>query len=94
MIVTTPVLYQVDCKGIFTPIFQATNRRLIQASPQVTEVKMVISNPEGLGFHESPLDHMEKTDSLLYTNGEFEAYNEYLHASQARKAVHTAMTRK
>ena len=51
MIVTTPVLDQVDCKGSFTPIYQATNRRLIQASPQVTEVKMVISNPEGLGFH-------------------------------------------
>ena len=42
---------------------------------------MVISKPKGLGFHESPLDHMEDTDSLLYTKGEFEAYNEYLHAS-------------
>ena len=55
---------------------------------------MVISKPEGLGFHESPLDHMEDTDSLLYTKGEFEAYNEYLHASQARKAIQSALTRK
>ena len=94
MIVTTPVLDQVDCKGIFTPIFQATDGRLIQASPQVAEVKMVILNPEGLGFHESPLDHMEETDSLLYTKGELEAYNEYLHASRARKAIQTAMMRK
>ena len=70
MIVTTPVLDQLDFKGIFTPIFQATNERLIQVNPQVTEVKMVISNPEGLGFHESPLDHMEETDSLLYTKSE------------------------
>ena len=44
-------------------------------------VKMVISNPEGLGFHESPLDHMEEKDSLLYTMSEFEACNKYLHAS-------------
>ena len=55
---------------------------------------MAISNPEGLGFHESPLDHVEETDSLLYTKCEFEAYNEYLHASRARKAIQTAMTRK
>ena len=27
MIVTTPVLNEVDCKGIFTPIFQATDGR-------------------------------------------------------------------
>ena len=94
MIVTTLVLDQVDCKGIFTPIFQAIDERLIQASPQVTEVKMVISSPEGLGFHESPLDHMEETDSLLYTKSKFEDYNENLHASRSRKAIQTAMTRK
>ena len=94
MIVTTPVLDQVDCKGIFTPIFQTTDGRLIQANPQVAEVKMAISKPEGLGFHESPLDHMEDTDSLLYTKGEFDAYNEYLHASRARKAIQSALTQK
>ena len=94
MIVTTPVLDQVDCKGIITPIFQTTDGRLIQANPQAAEVKMVISKPEGLGFHESPLDHMEDTDSLLYTKGEFEAYNEYLHASRVRKAIQSALTRK
>ena len=81
MIVTTPVLDQVDCRGIFTPIFQTTDGRLIQANPQVVEVKMAISKPENLGFHEAPLDHMEDTESLLYTKAEFEAYSEYLHAS-------------
>ena len=94
MIVTTPVLDQVYCKGIFTPIFQATDSRLIQANPQIAEVKMIISKPEGLGFHESPLDHMEETVSLLYTKGEFEAYNKYLHASRACKAIQSALTRK
>ena len=37
---------------------------------------------------------MEETDSLLYTKGEFEAYNEYLHASRAWKAIQSALTRK
>ena len=55
---------------------------------------MVISNPEGLGFLESPLDHMEETDWLLYTKSEFKAYNEYLHTSRARKAIQTAITQK
>ena len=94
MIVTTPVLEQVDCKGIFTPIFQATDGRLVQANPQIEEVKMALSKPEGLGFHESPLDHMEETDTLLYTKGELEAVGEYLHASRARKAIQSALTRK
>ena len=85
MIVTTPVLDQVDCKSIFTPIFQTVDGRLIQANPQTVEVKMAISKPENLGFHEAPLDHVEDTESLLYTKAEFEAYSEYMHASRARK---------
>ena len=47
-----------------------------------------------MGFYESPLDHLEETDSLLYTKSEFEAYNKYLYASRARKDIQTAMTRK
>ena len=94
MIVTTPVLDQVDCKGIFTPIFQTVDGRLIQANLQVVEVQMAISKLEILGFHEAPLDHMEDTESLLYTKGEFKAYSEYLHASRACKAITSAMTRK
>ena len=94
LVFTESLLDQVDGKGIFTPTFLAADGRLIQANPQVTEVKMTISKPEGLGFHEQPLDHVEETDSLLYTKGEFEAYNEYLHASCAQKAIQTAMTRK
>ena len=30
----------------------------------------------------------------MYTTGEFEAYNEYLHASRALKAIQSALTRK
>ena len=45
MIVTTPVLDQVDCKSIFTPIFQTVDGRLIQANPQAVEVRMVFCNP-------------------------------------------------
>ena len=37
---------------------------------------------------------MEDTDSLLYTKGELEAYNQYLHASRGRKAIQSALTRK
>ena len=61
MIVTTPVLDQVDCPGVFTPIFETIDGRLVQANPQIVEVKMAISKPENLGFHEAPLDHIEDT---------------------------------
>ena len=44
MVATAPLLDQVDCKGIFTPIFLAAYGRLIQANPQVIEVKMIFSN--------------------------------------------------
>ena len=92
MIVKTPVLDQVSCQGVFTPIFQTTDGRLIQANPQIVEVKMTLSKPENLGFHEAPLEHVEDTESLLYTKAEFEAYSEYLHASRARKAITSALT--
>ena len=81
MIVTTPVQDQVDCRGVFTPIFETIDGRLVQANPHIVEVKMAISKPENLGFHKAPLDHIEDTDSLLYTKAEFEAYSEFLHAS-------------
>ena len=94
MIVTKPVLDQVSCQGIFTPIFETIDGRLIQANPQISEVKITLSKPENLGFHEAPLDHIEESESLLYTKAEFEAYSEYLHASRAGKAISAAMTRK
>ena len=94
IVATNPVLDQVNCQGIFAPIFETNDGRLIQANPQISEVKITLSKPEYLGFHEAPLDHMEEVESLLYTKAEFEAYSEYLHSSRARKAISTAMTRK
>ena len=94
LIVTIPVLDRVDCNGVFTPIFETIDGTLIQANPQIVAVKMAISKPENLGFHEAPLDHVEESESLLYTKAEFEAYSEYLHASRAPKAILAAMTRK
>ena len=55
---------------------------------------MTISRPENLGFHEAPLDHIEDREPLLYTKAEMEAYSEFLHASRARKAITTALTRR
>ena len=54
LIVTTPVLDRVDCHGVFTPIFETIDGKLVQANPQIVEVKMTISRPENLGFHEAP----------------------------------------
>ena len=45
MIVTTPVLDQVNCQGVLSPIFQTIDGRLIQAYPQIVEVKMTLSKP-------------------------------------------------
>ena len=87
LVVTEPVLDQVDCNEVFTPIFETTTGKLITANPHIIEVKMAISNPEQLGFHEGPLEHMEDTESLLYTKAEVKAYSEWIHASRARKAL-------
>ena len=92
LIVTTPVLDRVDCNEVFTPIFETTEGKLITANPHIVEVKMSISKPEQLGFHEDPLDHIKDTKSLLYTKAEVKAYSEFLHASRARKAITTALT--
>ena len=92
MIATEPLLDQVDCKRIFTSIFLATDGQLIQANPHVLKVEMTISKPEGLGFHEQPLDQVKQTDSLWYTKEEFETYRKYLHSIRAREAVQTALT--
>ena len=40
LIVTTPVLDRVDCHGVFTPFFETIGGKLIQANPQIVEVKM------------------------------------------------------
>ena len=72
LIVSTPVLDRVDCHGVFTPIFETIDGKLVQA----------------------PLDHIRDMESLLYTKTEFEAYSEFLHASRARKAITTALTRR
>ena len=92
LIVTTPVLDRVDCNEVFTPIFETTEGKLITGNPHIVEVKMSFSKPEQLGFHEAPLDHLEDTESLLYTKAEVKAYSEFLHASRARKAITTALT--
>ena len=73
LIVTQPVLDQVDCHGVFSPIFETVDNKLVQANPQIVEVKMTILKKENLGFHEASLDHIEDTESLLYTKAEFEA---------------------
>ena len=67
---------------------------MIQAKPQIVEVKITLSKPENLGFHEATLEHIEESELLLYTKAKFKAYSEYLHASRARKAITSALTRK
>ena len=94
LIVETPVLDQVDCNEIFTPIFETTTGKLITAGPQITEVKMTIAKPELLGYHEEPLEHLEETESLLYTQPEIKGWMDYVHASRARKALSSALTRR
>ena len=94
LIVETPVLDKVDCNEIFTPIFETTAGKLITAGPKITEVKMTISKPELLGYHNEPLEHMEETESLLYTHSEIKGWMDWIHASRARKAISSALTRR
>ena len=94
LIVETPVLDKVDCNEIFTPIFETTTGKLITAGPKITEVKMTISKPELIGYHNEPLEHMEETESLLYTKSEVKAFDDWIHASRARKAISSALTRR
>ena len=84
----------MDCNEVLTPIFETTTGKLFTASLHIIEVKMPISKPELLGYHEGPLEHMEDTESLLYTKAEVKAYDEWIHASRARKAISSALTRR
>ena len=58
---------QVDCTELFSPIFQSTTGQLVQATPKVQTIQIQLSKPEELGYHVDTLDHVEETDSLLYT---------------------------
>ena len=51
-----------------------------------------MSKPEQLGYHVDELEHVEETDSLLYTRKELQDYMELLHSKRSSKAVTFALT--
>ena len=86
------MLDSINCEKLFPPVFlnQRWNHDL-QAVPQIEKVKIKLSKPEGMGFHMGKLEHIEETDSLLYTTKELQAYSEMLHSQKSRKALHFSM---
>ena len=65
---------------------------MIQAVPQIEKVKIKLSKPEGMGFHMGKLEHIEETDSLLYTTKKLQACRELLHSQKSRKALQYVLT--
>ena len=49
---------------------------MIQAVPQIEKVKIKLPKPEGMGFHKRKLEHIEETDSLLFTIKDLQTYRE------------------
>jgi hypothetical protein len=92
LITTNPIMDQVDCKELFPPIFQSITGQLVQATPKVQTVQIQLSKPEQLGYHVDTLEHVEETDSLLYTRKEIRAYNELFLAQRSMKALSYSMT--
>lgn len=92
LITTHPIMDQVDCTELFSPIFQSTTGQLVQATPKIQTIQIQLSKPEGLGYHVDTLDHVEETDSLLYTKKEIRAYNELFLAQRSMKALSYSMT--
>ena len=75
LITRKPILDLLDRDEVFPPIFKATNGQLIQADPSVQRIVLQLSKPEQL----DELEHVEETDSLLYTHKEMQAYMELFH---------------
>jgi len=72
---------------VFPPIFEATNGVLAQAAPSVQPISIQLPKPEQLGYHVGKLEHVEETDSLLYTHKEMQAYMELFHARRSSRAI-------
>ena len=77
---------------MFPPIFEATNGVLAQAAPSVQPIFIQLSKPEQLGYHVGKLEHVEETDSLLYTHKEMQTYMELFHARRSSRAITYALT--
>jgi len=77
---------------VFPPIFEATNGVLAQAAPSVQPIFIQLSKPEQLGYHVGKLEHVEETDSLLYTHKEMQTYMELFHARRSSRAITYALT--
>ena len=87
-----PILDLLCYEEVFPPIFEATNGNLVQAAPSVQSIQLQLSKPEQLGYHVNELEHVEETDSLLYTHKEMQAYMELFHAKRSSKALTYALT--
>ena len=92
LITRKPILDLLDCDEVFPPIFETTDGQLVQAAPAVQPISLQLSKPEQLGYHIDELEHVEETDSLLYTHKEVQAYMELFHAKRSSKAVTYALT--
>lgn len=92
LVTRKPILDLLDCAEVFPPIFEATNGALVQAAPSVQIIQLQLSKPEQLGYHVDELEHVEETDSLLYTHKEMQAYMELFHAKRSSKAITYALT--
>ena len=92
LVTRKPTLDLLDCNEVFPPIFETTGGQLVQAAPMVQTISLQLSKPEQLGYHVDELEHVEETDSLLYTHKEVQAYMELFHAKRSSKAVTYALT--
>ena len=48
LITRKPILDLLDCDEVFSPIFEATNGQLVQATPSVQPILLQLSKPEQL----------------------------------------------
>jgi hypothetical protein len=92
LVTRKPTLDLLDCNEVFPPIFETTDGQLVQAAPMVQTISLQLSKPEQLGYHVDELEHVEETDSLLYTHKEVQAYMELFHSKRSSKAVTYALT--
>ena len=74
LVTRKPILDLLDCDEVFPPIFETTNGQLVQAAPTVQPISLQLSKLEQLGYHIDELEHVEETDSLLYTVLDWKSY--------------------
>ena len=94
MVIKTPDMSEGPCERNFLPVFVTTDRQLLIASPEITELKIPLQTEafDFLGNFNADRNHMTFSQNLLYTHDEISSFNHLLHFSRSKDRVVDLLT--